>query len=197
MPRVLSGAFYETRISRVRRSIFASARCAHCEQRRRTRREAIMAKFYFKCPQCGKSIGADDSLQGQVGECPSCGKGIVVPPRSSSDSTKTQRLPFEEQKTNVYRGQTSQSAEPQSLSDAQPHKSCVAQPECWSLAFALASLATCAVTLIFTVPLLFPLQAGVGLALLAIAFARVLVEQDYHSRFCIAAGFLMITDLVL
>lgn len=38
-----------------------------------------MAKFDFKCPQCGESIEADDSFRGQVAECPSCGKGIVVP----------------------------------------------------------------------------------------------------------------------
>lgn len=38
-----------------------------------------MAKFMFKCPQCGSDIEADDSLCGQVAECPSCGKGIVIP----------------------------------------------------------------------------------------------------------------------
>ena len=182
----------------MRRSNFASLWHAPCEQMRRTRRIAIVAKFYFKCPQCGKSIGADDSLQGQVGECPSCGKGIVIPPRPSSDLKKTQRLTFEERDANVYRGQiTSQSTEPQSLSGAQPHKSCAAQPECWSLAFSLASLAICIVSLIFTVPLQFTLQAGVGLALLAMAFSRVLVEQDYHPGFCLAAGLIMIANLVL
>lgn len=48
-----------------------------------------MAEFEFKCPQCGQTIEADDSLCGQVAECPHCGKGIVVPnientPRPSS-----------------------------------------------------------------------------------------------------------------
>jgi DNA-directed RNA polymerase subunit RPC12/RpoP len=37
-----------------------------------------MAQFEFKCPQCGESIEADDSLSGQAVECPYCGKGIVV-----------------------------------------------------------------------------------------------------------------------
>ena len=38
-----------------------------------------MAQFEFKCPQCGQTIEADDSIRGQVAECPHCGKGIVVP----------------------------------------------------------------------------------------------------------------------
>ena len=33
----------------------------------------------FKCPQCGKTVAADESARGQVAECPYCGKGIVVP----------------------------------------------------------------------------------------------------------------------
>ena len=38
-----------------------------------------MAQFTFKCPQCGASIEADNSLSGQVAECPCCEKGIVIP----------------------------------------------------------------------------------------------------------------------
>ena len=38
-----------------------------------------MVQFEFKCPQCGQTIEADDSVRGQVAECPHCGKGIVVP----------------------------------------------------------------------------------------------------------------------
>ena len=44
-----------------------------------------MAQFEFKCPQCGESIEADDSLCGQIAECPSCGKGIVVPRNAASE----------------------------------------------------------------------------------------------------------------
>ena len=38
-----------------------------------------MAKFDFKCPQCGESIEADDFFRGEVAECPLCRKGIVIP----------------------------------------------------------------------------------------------------------------------
>ena len=38
-----------------------------------------MANFDFTCPQCGVTVGADDSYRGMVLECPSCGRGIVVP----------------------------------------------------------------------------------------------------------------------
>ena len=38
-----------------------------------------MAKFEFKCPQCGQMIETEESFCGQVAECPYCGKGIVVP----------------------------------------------------------------------------------------------------------------------
>lgn len=38
-----------------------------------------MSEFEFKCPQCGGSIEAEESLRGQVAECPYCGKGIVIP----------------------------------------------------------------------------------------------------------------------
>ena len=51
-----------------------------------------MAQFNFKCPQCGESIEADDSLCGQVAECPSCGKGIVVPHNAANTSKSIVRL---------------------------------------------------------------------------------------------------------
>lgn len=40
-----------------------------------------MAKFQFKCPQCGKTLDADDSVCGQAVACPypNCGKTIVIP----------------------------------------------------------------------------------------------------------------------
>ena len=38
-----------------------------------------MAKFQFKCPQCGKTLEADDSVCGQTAACPYCGEGIIVP----------------------------------------------------------------------------------------------------------------------
>ena len=41
-----------------------------------------MAQFDFRCPQCGQTVEADDSLRGQVVRCPCCEKGIVVPRRS-------------------------------------------------------------------------------------------------------------------
>ena len=38
-----------------------------------------MAEFQFDCPQCGKSIEADESMRGLVASCPHCEKGIVIP----------------------------------------------------------------------------------------------------------------------
>lgn len=40
-----------------------------------------MAKFQFKCPQCGQALDADDSVCGQAVACPypNCGKTIVIP----------------------------------------------------------------------------------------------------------------------
>lgn len=38
-----------------------------------------MSEFSFKCPQCGETVEADDSLRGQVANCPFCDKGIVIP----------------------------------------------------------------------------------------------------------------------
>ncbi len=52
-----------------------------------------MAKFDFKCPQCGETIEADDSFRGQVAECPSCGKGIVVPRKLPPSEKKVQLHP--------------------------------------------------------------------------------------------------------
>ena len=54
-----------------------------------------MAKFDFKCPQCGESIEADDSFRGQVAECPSCGKGIVVPRTAAAPSPKSRLHPIQ------------------------------------------------------------------------------------------------------
>ena len=38
-----------------------------------------MVEFEFKCPQCGETVIADETLCGQVQLCPNCEKGIVVP----------------------------------------------------------------------------------------------------------------------
>ena len=40
-----------------------------------------MAKFQFKCPQCGQALDADDSICGQAVACPypNCGKTIIIP----------------------------------------------------------------------------------------------------------------------
>ena len=51
-----------------------------------------MAKFSFKCPQCGEMVDADDSFRGQVAECPYCSKGIVVP-RSIMVKPTSSQLP--------------------------------------------------------------------------------------------------------
>ena len=47
----------------------------------------------FKCPQCGKTVAADESARGQVAECPFCGKGIVVPRVTTSLSSSTSPHP--------------------------------------------------------------------------------------------------------
>ena len=51
-----------------------------------------MAQFEFKCPQCGYTIEAEDSIRGQVAECPHCGKGIVVPRNAAADSRPKVKL---------------------------------------------------------------------------------------------------------
>lgn len=51
-----------------------------------------MAQFEFKCPQCGQTIEADDSVRGQVAECPHCGKGIVVPRNAANKASPNKQL---------------------------------------------------------------------------------------------------------
>ncbi len=69
-----------------------------------------MAKFDFKCPQCGESIEADDSMCGEVAECPSCGKGIVVP-----------RNPIGKQNSSVRLRPVKREVPPSTESIATPH----------------------------------------------------------------------------
>ena len=45
--------------------------------------------FEFKCPQCGQTVEADDSMRGQVAPCPYCEKNIVVPKDNPSESALT------------------------------------------------------------------------------------------------------------
>ena len=151
-----------------------------------------MAKFYFKCPQCGKSVEADDSFQGQVAECPSCKKGIVVPFRPPSDSVKTQRI-----QAVPPRPTDSQSPDIQSTVVATPVQQRNAPPECWSLALSLAALAIGIVSLIFLIPLTFALQAGLGFALVAMSFARLPVEQDQYPVMCNISVFIGVIDLLV
>lgn len=45
----------------------------------------------FKCPQCERTVVADESARGQVVECPHCGKGIVVPRKVNISSVASAR----------------------------------------------------------------------------------------------------------
>ena len=157
-----------------------------------------MAKFYFKCPQCGMPIAADDSVQGQVAECPSCKKGIVVPFRPPSDSVKTQRIqavptrPTDSQGPDLAEKQVIQSTVV-----ATPVRQRNNSPECWSLALSLAALAIGIVTLFFSIPVTFGLQAGLGFAFVAMSFARLQVEQDQYPAMCNISVFIVVMDLVV
>jgi DNA-directed RNA polymerase subunit RPC12/RpoP len=156
-----------------------------------------VAKFYFKCPQCGKSIGADDSLQGQVGECPSCGKGIVIPPRPSSDSKKTQKIRPVPQMANAQQCSESDDGRIPSIINGQPLQQRNVPIECWSLAFALAALAIGIVSFFSATILVFPLLAGLGGAFVAMSFARLPVEQDYYPNICTVTVFIGIIDFIV
>ena len=157
-----------------------------------------MAKFYFRCPQCGMRIAADDSVQGQVAECPSCKKGIVVPFRPPPDSVKTQRIqavptrPTDSQGPDLAEKQVIQSTVV-----ATPVRQRNNSPECWSLALSLAALAIGIVSLFFSIPVTFGLQVGLGFALVAMSFARLLVEQDQYPVMCNISAFIWLIDLLV